>query len=258
VVIFSILLISNLSVYLSSLDRQRMYSESYAEASLSDRVLVLAGEGAMQLLSRLQTFLMAGPIPCDSAASVLGKQVEGISYVARSDGASVSVSARLAPDATASDNMTILRPFQGFVSGDLNVALVLIESGSVPSRVVSFQKVETHLAHLPFHVGQAASTCERVTRAFYDAASVPVRSNCTASDAASVLSSALRGLGLQASSPGLTVSYLLSTTSGASCAVEFVVGVDQVGVDGPGGPFTVRLEESGSFLFAVPSVPQQA
>ena len=248
-VIFSVLLVSSLVVFAASQNRAKLYLQSDAADSLSDRAAALMGAGGTNVLLEAQTLLGSGILGCPTAQEALDAALGRLSDTQRTDGLTVSVSVGPAGDAAAGDNLSLLAPFNGSLPGDVDVRLKMVASGRDSAAGVTLSKTELHLAHLPVRLGSLAGDCVSAFEAISRAISASPAPNCTAGAVAPLMDEASRGPASVAAKDGFGFGLACSVMAGATCTVEFQVSVLQSGVQGPGGPFAVRVQEGGSATF---------
>jgi hypothetical protein len=255
-VVFSVFLISNFTVFMAAQDRQKLYIQSEAEDSLSNGALVLAGVGATNLLGRTQDFLAATAFNCATALESSANLIAGLSDIEQNDRITVVTSAALAPSANADDNMSMVKPYNGSLGGDVDIVLGVRASGSYASAGVSLERTESHLVHLPVRLEAAASVCAagvEMLRGFLEG-SRP--SNCTSSALGPILSEASAGPSSMAASAGFGFGVRYAIDDSRGCAVYFNVYISQDGIDGPHGSFSVRMQQAGlAYLRQVVPLP---
>lgn len=256
-VLFSILLASNLLVYAASQDRARHYLQSDAEDSLGDSAEALMGAGEMNVLLEAQSFFAAEVLSCPGATAAAGRAIAALSDTQDSGGLTVNVAAALSGTGAGGDPLPMLAPFAGSAPGDFGISLRVTASGGDGAAGVSFEWSGVGAVHLPVRLQDLARDCETA----YGAISKAVRStsapNCTYPDVAPVVRGASAGPASAAEADGFRFSLGFSVARGPGCTVHFRVGVQQEGVPGPGGPFTVRLQEGGSATFGQPPSARQ-
>ncbi len=253
-VIFSIILVSNLTLYLASQDRESLYLHSDGEDSLADYASALAGSGVATLLTSEQSLVGSQVFGCSSAMGAIAAKTEALSEVLHSENLTVSVSARVATEGYLADNMSMIAPFNGSVPGDLNVEFIVDSKGSVDWGSVSYVKTEAHLAHLPVHLAGAVSACLESVRAIAESISSDSVTNCTESVAGPLVESASQGPASLVEGEGFEFGLGYAITKGVSCMVDFSVSLTEAGIPGPAGPFILRLQEEGSASFAQPAL----
>lgn len=256
-IIFSVLLVSNFTVFMAAQDRQRLYIQADAENSLSSDALVLGGVGAMNLLGTAQDYLATTGFNCATAVQSSMNMLASLYDVERTGRLTVVTSASLAPGVDENDNMSMLKPFDGSQSGYVDISLRISSSGSYTSPGVSLERTESHLVHLPVRLEALASICSMGVRTLEASLEGSRPSNCTTSAVAPILSRASAGPAGMASSAGFAfgVSYAMDDSVG--CSVHFNLDISQNGIEGPHGSFSVRMQEGG-FADLRLVVPRQA
>ncbi len=249
-VVFSIILVSNLALFVGSQNRASLYLQSDAEDLLAGEADALAGSAATNLLLGAQSILAAGPIDCSTAASNLAAAIGSLRDVERSGTLTVLATSREAPDLYSPDNMSMLSPFNGSVMGELNVGLSLSVTGGVPAAGVEFARNETHLGHLPVHWDSALRDCVGALRAVAASVTAAHPSNCTADAVAPLMAAAAAGPEATSTADGFAFEFAYSIAGTDPCSVGFRVSVTQFAIQGPAGEFSVQLEGRDSASFA--------
>lgn len=252
--IFSVLLASNFLVFEASQGRSELYLKSDAADSLADRAGALAGAGATDVLLQAQSFLGSSPLGCSSALAAAGSEIGGIGDLQRSGELTVDVSARLV-QVSSPDNLSMVAPFEGGSTGEVDISLKVSMSANESAAGVSLNKVEVHVVHLPVRLEKLRDDC--LAAVGWISQAISATSNCTEQSAARSLESAAMGAALTAHGDGFAFGLSYTVVDGATCGVDYTVSVAQEGVQGPGGAFSVRLQESGSSAFEQPASRQQ-
>jgi hypothetical protein len=252
-IIFSILLVSNFLVFAASQDRQNLYSVSDAEDSLGDVAVALMGAGGTNILLETQAAIGSRPLDCETALAATASMVGDLSDSQQSGGVSVSSTARLAPDDSAGDNLSMLAPFDGSVSGELDLSVSMVAAGSALAGDVSISKAEVHLVHLPVELGRLAVDCTGALVGIVRTLSAEAPANCTSTEVDPLVLGASRSAASHVAADGFEFGLSYTIISSAECSVSLQVGVQQTGIVGPGGAFTVQLEAEGLASFAQPA-----
>jgi hypothetical protein len=244
--VFSALILTNLALFAAASQRERMSLTANSESLLADTATVLGGTKGLSLLDSLQNFLSSSSFQCRSAAQELGNYTSSLSATGSQDG--VSIREALAPgdDYSEADNLTILKPFNGSVSGSVNVDLVVSWTGVSPLQDVKFNKTETHHLHLPVRLGAMTAFCEYSVGQVQSLLEGRSFASCNSSEIGSPLKVLWSSLESQAAAGGLAFSMDYSVDGSFGCSVSFGIVIEQPGVTGPGGDFTVRLDEGGT------------
>lgn len=235
-----------------------MYLQADSEDSLADNAAALMGAGGTNVLEEAQAALASTALGCPSAFGTVATILGGLSDVQRSGGLVVNVSSRASEGGTAGDNLSILAPFDGSVAGDVDVSLTMVASGSDAAAGVSFWTSEAHLAHLPVRLARLVSDCAAAAGEVAGAISAEAPPNCTRDAVAPFVEGAGSMAASSAAADGFSFGLTFVVAAGGSCAVSFVVHLRQSGIQGPGGPFSVQLQEGGSASFARPASPPPA
>jgi hypothetical protein len=252
-IIFSILLVSNVLVFAASQDRRNLYSVSDAEDSLGDVTVALMGAGSENILLETQAAVSSRPLDCKTALAAMASLVGNLSDSQQSGGVSVSSTARLAPGDTAGDNLSMLAPFDGSVSGELDLSVSMVSAGSTLAGDVSISKAEVHLVHLPVELDRLVADCTSALVGILRTLSAETPANCTSVEVGPLVMAASRSAASHVAADGFKFGLSYTIISSAECSVTLQVRVQQTGIGGPGGPFTVQLEAEGLASFAQPA-----
>lgn len=253
-VIFSVLLISNLTVFIAAQDRQKLYIQAGDEDSLANDAHVLAAIGAVGILGRAQDFLGTTTFTCASAIESASSLLAGLAVMEQRDKLTVATSASSAPSVSAFDNMSALKPFDGSVSGQVDLTLSVRTSGAYPSSGVSVERTEVHLVHLPVRLESAASECLSGVKVLKSSLENSSPSNCTDSEIRPTLSRVSTFLSATAASTGFGLSFRYAILHSWGCFVYFDLSITQEGVDGPHGSFSVVMQQA-DFAYLKQFVP---
>jgi hypothetical protein len=248
-VIFSIILASNFAVYSASSGRAQLYSQSDAEDSLTDSSAAMAGAAAANVLAEVQAEFAATSFICQHAAQTASAIVVEATDVQRSPDLTVLATASPAPDTTSSDNLSIIRPFEGSVEGDLNILVKVSESGGATSEGVVLQKTEAHLAHLPVRFPVATDDCLAAVDDISTAAASSGHLNCTRDVLSPIIWGSIKALAVEAYGQGLVMGLSFTITDATNCKVAYSVSIVQGDVFGPAGSFSLRLAQEGDASF---------
>ena len=243
-VIFSLLLVSNLTVFMAAQDRQKLYIQAGAEDSLSSDSHVLAAVGAADILGRAQDSLEKNTYTCGNAIDSTTSLLANLAVIERKDGVTVVTSASSAPSVTTFDNMSAIKPFEGSIAGDVDISLKVRVSGAVPSSGVSIERNEIHQVHLPVHLEAAVSECVSGVETLKSALENSRPSNCTDEDISKILSKVSGTLSARAASAGFSFGVRYATFHSWGCFVYFDLRISQEGVEGPGGLFSVSVQQA--------------
>ena len=256
-VIFSVILVSNLAIYISSQGRFLLYSRAEEEASFSDTAVALSAAAGANALVQVQAYLDSRTLNCSDAVGAVSAYVTGLS--ARESEAGVSASARASMTAGMKvDNLTMLRPFNGSVPGQLDIALEVTSSGVSESQGVWMSKDETHSLHLPVRIPDPAADCAAAVDVASDAAASTFLQNCTSTAIEGWLASATESYAASAREEGFSFSVQVIRSLTSPCSAIFLVELADVDIPGVGGQFTVRLEEQGHASFEQSTPSRQA
>jgi hypothetical protein len=255
-IIFSVLLVSNVLVFAASQDREHLYSISNAEDSLGDDAVALMGAGGTNILLEAQAAISSRPLDCQTALATTASMAGTLSDSQRSGGVSVSSTARLAADDSAGDNLSMLAPFDGSVFGELDLSVLMVATGDSPAGDVSIDRAEVHLVHLPVELDRLSVDCTSALDEMVRTLSAVAPANCTSSEVDPLLAGASRSAAALVAADGFAFGISYTIVTGTGCSVSLQVRVQQTGIGGPGGTFTVQLEEEGLAIFAQPASAQ--
>ncbi|HEV2138240.1 MAG TPA: hypothetical protein VGR53_05315 [Nitrososphaerales archaeon] len=253
-VIFSVLLISNLTVFIAAQDRQKLYIQAGAENSLANDAHVLAAVGALGILGRAQDFLEAVTFTCANAIESTANQLASLAVIEQKDKLTVVTSASPAPSVSAFDNMSAVQPFDGSVAGYVDILLNVHASGAYLSSGVTLERTEVHLVHLPVRLEAAASECISGVEILKSSLENSRPSNCTDSEIRPILSKVIATLSATAASAGFGFGISYAVVHSWGCFVYFDLFITQRGVEGPNGSFSLGMQQA-DFAFLRQFVP---
>lgn len=245
VVIFSIVLASNLALYSAAQDRARLYEQSDAASSIAAEATVLTAGEAATVLAGVAEEIGSRTIDCAGATAAMGAIVGNFTGQQEEGGVAVTMSASLARAGTLPDNLSMLQGFDGSVNGDLNLLLSVEAAGSLPSLGIEYKKAETHLVHLSARPLAAAADCTRAVKAITESLATAPPANCTDEGLATVFEEATLESSSVAEEGGFAFSLRYAVTSMSACEVAFSVSVVQPDVPSPVGNFTLRMLGQG-------------
>jgi len=251
-VVFSIVLLSNFGIYVSSQDRAALYSQSDLEDYVADYSIAFAGASGANVLIALQGFLAGQTFDCASAPSVIAAEIGGLSDAQSADHITETAVAGPGTGLAVSDNLSSLAPFNGSLAGVLDLSLRVSATGGSPTSGVVFEKSETHTLHLPFRLGEAVADCIGAAQALVNGVSGFQMANCTSAAVASFMSSEASLLEGGPAAAGFEFRLAYTILNSASCSVGFQISIEQLDIQGIGGEFSVLMEENGTASFATP------
>jgi hypothetical protein len=240
-VIFSVLLASSLSVYYAANENYRLHEVSNAADAIADGSVAFEGAGGASVLLREQALLSAHVLDCTSAFATLSRDIGGLTDTQASANLTVVTTASLTSQGQASDNLSMLAPFGGYVGGVVDTTLHEDMRGASASLGVSFAKNETHYVHLGVKLGEMASDCNSALSDIEAAVSATMSPECTTSAVSSVIADAVKESSSQAASSGLRLAFRSVLVGTAPCSVDVTVEVSQARIVGPAGNFNVEL-----------------
>ena len=239
------ILVAGLAVYVAAEGRAGLYSAADSADSLGDQFQVLEAAEGVNLLLGVQVVLAANPLACSTAPADVAAEVGALSGLQNEANVTVASRAAVVDSAAAYDGDPALRPYNGTVPGDLDLALVFTGSGS-SGPGVTLSRTETRYAHLGLRLDMAVQDCTGAVAAIEDALSGSSLPGCNSSAGGAALQAATRGPASTAAADGFRFGVSYSVTDPGSCQVSFQVTLEQPGIQGPGGPFSVLFEEGGS------------
>ncbi|MDA4121014.1 MAG: hypothetical protein OK404_01240 [Thaumarchaeota archaeon] len=243
--LFSLLLVSNFAVLGAAQDRERLDGRWDAESRLYDSAQVLTGAVALSILDNTQAILSQGAFDCSNARALVSEEVAGLSTYVDNGPLKVSELVALSPDVKADDNLFLLSPFNGSGDGRLSLSLTVTASGELNGTGVGFSKSENHILNLPVRFSEILAFCTISARAVGDYLSRTSVTNCTWDAIGPAASAVGAGLAGDARRMGLTYSLSFQVESTPDCRVSFRSMVSQLGIEGPGGQFSVEAELGG-------------
>jgi hypothetical protein len=243
-VIFSVLLISNVTVFIAAQDRQKLYIQAGSEDSLSNDAHVLAAVGAVGILGMAQDFLETTTFTCANAIGSTTNLLSSLAVIEQKDRLTVVTSASSAPSVSAYDNMSAVKPFDGSVAGDVDISLNVRASGAYLSSGVTVERTEVHLVHLPVRLEAAASECISGVEVLKSSLENSKPSNCTDSDIRPILSGVSATLSATAASAGFGLGIRYAVVHSWGCFVYFDLYVTQGGIEGPHWSFSVGMHQA--------------
>lgn len=251
-VFFSAILIANFALVSSSQDRLTLYKQAGVEDSLFDQSIATAASAEAQLLFRVQSAIGSMVMACGSAEDTVAGLISGTAVVQTAGNVTVKVSSDGSDAGSSYDDLS-LSPFDGYAAGDINVPLSVNASGSFHWVQLSTDYVVP--AHLPAHISSVASDCLGAVNMIEAALSKSTLHGCNSTAIGSLMSRA-EGQSFSASARdgfAFGLSYYLANSD--PCVVRFTVTIEQNDINGPGGPFSIRLREDGWASLRVPTPP---
>ena len=181
---------------------------------------------------------------CDSAQAEAQELLSGVSVVQSSGGITVSVAAYAGGLGDSIDGRS-LYPYDGYLAGDLNFPLRIDVAGS-QNVGVSFTRSYVAEVHLPAMIQQAMNDCSEAVHAIEEVVLASGPRGCNATTAEFLLGQATRQASATARRDGFVFGYKYQMKSQIPCGLAFTVEVDQLGIVGPGGNFSLRLHQAGT------------
>jgi hypothetical protein len=248
-VIFSIVLASSYTVYYSAREDARLHSVSNGADALADEDVVFEGAGAANILLKEQAFLESNILECGSAVAASSAAIGRLTDIQTSANLTVLTSATPALQGPASDNLSMLAPFGGFVAGFLDTALHEVAKGDDSALGVSFSRNETHYVHLSVRIGAMAGDCDRALSGIRGAVSSTIPRNCTGSVVSPLIAVAATGAASKAMASGFRFAVDSAVVGVAPCTVQVTVTIAQNNVPGLAGDFSVELRQEEVVAF---------
>ena len=249
-VFFSAILISNFALVSSSQDRLTMYTRAGVENSLFDQSMASAASAEAQLLYRVQSAIGSTVMGCDSAEATISGLISGIAVAQTVGNSTVNVTSEVSDSGSSFDDLS-LSPFDGYAPGDISVGLSVNAFGSYNGVQLSINYVVP--AHLPAHVSSAASDCIGAVNTIEAALTKSAIRGCN-STAIGQLLSRVEGQSISASTrDGFVSGISYYVANDDPCVVRFTFTIEQDEISGPGGSFSIRLQEDGWASLRVPA-----
>ncbi len=251
-VVFSLILITNTTVFFASQDRARAYASSNVADFFADSSVVLAGTAGTNILVRAQMALSSAPLECEGANALVARLIWGLADVQTSGNLTLSATAALAPAGAEADNLSMLGPFAGFGPASINITFRTTAGGADSALGVSFAKNETHFAHLPLDLEGLVTLCLAAVRGISGALSSQETQNCTGPTVLPLVDVAARPYSAMASEEGFWIGVNSTIASSSPCSVRIEVSVEQEEIEGLAGYFSVRVQEEAIASFEQP------
>ncbi|MDA4117471.1 MAG: hypothetical protein OK455_03920 [Thaumarchaeota archaeon] len=208
----------------------------------------LAGASSVQLLSQVQDYVSSHAAGCSELQQYLGSisaqysthgEDSGINYSAGAE----AVTAQPGYLPPHGDNLSLVAPFSGFVSGELDLVASVHVSEKGGGGAVIRQKDEVHLLHLPVSPGAASSLCTFSLGSL----SRTLSSSCNATVVQASFEAVLPRLVQQAASQGFALTAGWGFLGGgAGCSVSYWVTLVEYGIEGVTGTFDWTVQGSGT------------
>jgi hypothetical protein len=234
-----------------------MYSRADAEDSAADRAYVDSGAAVAGLLIGIQDFIGARVFTCQSFAGDISANLETLAPRVNAEGLTVSTSAQLVSGAAA-DNLSVLKPFNGSVEGDLDLKVKVVSSGGSISTGVLIERTETHDVHLPVELQAMVSDCIGAVSSVMKSAAETTLTNCTSRSVEAWASAASFAPKALAVADGFAFRMVVLAVQPSPCSASFAVDLQQRMIQGMTGYFSVELEETGNATFSQEPAGQQA
>ena len=242
-VIFSIVLASNFAVYYAAQEDARLHSTSNAADALADESAAFEGAGGADILLKEQVFLESSILGCSTAGAVVSAEISSLTDIQTSANLTVVTVATPSLRGPTADNLSMIAPFGGYVTGFLDTTLHEEARGSESVLGVSYVRNETHYANLPVRIWDMAEDCNQAVSDIKRAVSSTVPPNCTTSIVSSLIAAASVGPSTKAMASGFRFAVDSTIGDVAPCSVKVTVTVSQANAIGPAGDFSVELQQ---------------
>ena len=242
-VIFSIVLASSFAVYHAAQDDARLHSTANAADALADESAAFEGVGGANILLKEQAFLESSILGCSSAGAVVSAEISSLTDIQTSANLTVVTVATPSLRGPAADNLSMIAPFGGYVTGFLDTTLHEEARGSESVLGVSYVRNETHYANLPVRIRDMAEDCNLALSDIIGTVSSTVPPNCTISVVSSLIAAASVGPSTKAMASGFRFAVDATVADVAPCSVKVTVTVSQANAMGPAGDFSVELQQ---------------
>jgi len=249
-VIFGTLVASNVALYESQEQGVVLHTVSDEAKAVATEAELAKGLVALSLLRTSQSVLEAGSHPCSDPLGAM-PALRSIALSSSLGGIAANARGAVTWSGIQSDNLTLLAPFTGFVTGYLNFAFTVNLKFS--TSLVQYHKAEVHYLHLPVLYDESIATCLSAVGYLHSKVQGLKRTPgacATPSILGAIAEADLRYRAL-AREAGLTLSISSSSMDrgGVHCpTMSYEVVVSQYGVPGVSGDFTWRVSEGGSLL----------
>jgi hypothetical protein len=245
VALFSSLILSNYIIFSGGVQGLRSDSLAAQERAYFDKALVLRSLTVLDLIDGAQVLITSGHFSCSDADGEI-RQLLATERVELTSGGISSVSGiSLAPDATAADNLTTLRPFAGAVGGWINMMTNSRVRGESPDGTVVYDKAEVHLLALPLRLNSLSADCIATWSRLLSALGALGRNLCNSTILSREVASASSAASLKGGEDGFSVSVGYGIVSTRPCGVGFTVTAAQTDIEGTAGNFRFTEEEAG-------------
>ena len=249
-VIFGTLVASNVALYESQEQGVVLHAVSDEAKAVATEAELAKGLVALSLLRTSQSVLEASGHPCSDPLGAM-PALRSIALSSNFGGIAANARGTVTRSGGQSDNLTLLTPFTGFVSGYLNFALT-VDLGFSTS-LVQYHKAEVHYLHLPILYDESIATCLSAVGYLRSKVQGLKRTPgaCATPSILGAIAEADRRYSALAREAGLTLSISSSSMDrwGVHCpTISYEVVVSQYVVPGVSGDFTWRVSEGGSLL----------
>ncbi len=244
--IFSVILIANAALLSGSEEHEVLAAQGDAESYLAANSSALQATIALALLDGLQESLSARTLPCVNSSAYVEASVDGVPF--NQSMSQVSGSGELEPgmNLTEADDFTALYPFNGWRGGDLNVLSDEVVTGGVEYFGVSLNVSQQYRLSLPVRLGRMSEICVDALAA----AEAPLvqlsASGCNASAVGQAVDAVASEMRASAESYGLEASLGYTLEPLSRCSVVLLSEVNETGIQGPLGTFSVALEQEAT------------
>jgi hypothetical protein len=245
-ILFAVILVANFAVVASSQGLYRLSLQNNVESAAYDYSQVQSGAEALTLLGGVQSSLGHQALECTTASQELAATFARFSALVVYQGVTITERLSVGSPGPADDNMSILRPFNGSEPGWLAMDLAIGERGNFSAVGVVYSKSEVHVVSLPVLITKLLELCSDAVNALK---SDLAGANFTSCEPAAIGALVARGAApfqADASAAGFRFSTELTVDQTDGCTANLVSEVSQSDIPGPGGPFTVQVEQAYS------------
>ena len=245
VAVFVSLLISNLTLLYAENQRLWMASMTKLETDEGEIGMLLVAQGAYAILNNLQTELVQNPPSCSSwdaySSSLASSSSHSGSIHAVQYG--LEMAAAIVGSGSRRDNLTLLRPFDGYLPGSLNVG-IRVHLNELSGGLPSYTRTEYHYLHLPISLSKMLSLCLSLLQDLHHVYQSRVYCNRLPSE--TPLDELFARYSQSASSNGFTLVLTHWFVRVDGCwLLSYAVTLSESSVEGVSGRFAWRLSDAG-------------
>ena len=239
VVIFSLLLSSSMTAYVSSQEEADSYALAEGMSALYMKARLVSAASALNLLAATQN-LASHPFHCGSSTSELASAATGLSATVHLDGLTATATV-IGPASPKPDNLSLADPFDGGPPDQFGMEVRILVNGGI-GEDLKFAKQEVHVLHLPFNPSKADLLCIDLGHSLQTTAGRYQLGGCNQTDFEASLIPVSEDFEGLASKEGLLVTVSFAAANQQSCATSASIRVEDPGISGPYSTFTWQVE----------------